>query len=108
MIGINCSEARAYEFRKQVAVYLSPSTGFWIATDGRPGYRTGDKIEEIPADAFPFSFEITITEAAENYQIPYSTLAEWVREGKLDARKSGGTWLTTPEIIEQFLYSDEG
>ena len=110
MNGINISQARAYELSEHFEVYLSPTTGFWICTDGIDQdtytysiYKTGDKIEEIPNDAFRFTFEITLSEASQKYNIPYPTLAEWARTNKLDSRKSGGTWLTTPQAIERLL-----
>jgi hypothetical protein len=108
MQGVNCSQARAHELQKVARVYLSQSTGFWLRTDNLSQkiytykvYRTGDKVQEIPADAFLFTFEMTLTEASATFGIPYPTLAEWARLGKLDARRSGGTWLTTLQAIER-------
>lgn len=44
---------------------------------------------------------LTLPEASRIYGIPYPTLAEWAREGKITARKSGGTWLVAREVIER-------
>jgi len=107
MQGVNVSQARAYQMSERFEIYLRPSGGFWIRTDNVDSetytyhiYKTGDIIAEIPNDAFRFIFEITLSEASDIYGIPYPTLAEWSRIGKLDARKSGGTWLTTKQAVE--------
>jgi hypothetical protein len=49
---------------------------------------------------------LALAEAAELYDLPYSTLAEWAREGKIKARQSGKTWITTPEAVERFKRCD--
>ena len=107
MQGIQVSQARAHELSDRCEAFLSSSTGFWIRTDNVNSefytyriYVTGDVIQEIPEDAFRFVFEITLTEAATIYDIPYSTMAAWAREGKLDARKSAGIWLTTHRALK--------
>jgi hypothetical protein len=35
--------------------------------------------------------------------LAYSSLAEAVRKGRVEGRKSGGTWLTTVEALEEAL-----
>jgi hypothetical protein len=46
---------------------------------------------------------MTLREAAARYGIPYSTLTTAIYEGRLDARKSAGTWLTTEAAIDQAI-----
>ncbi|MFA4945909.1 MAG: hypothetical protein WC789_14575 [Lentisphaeria bacterium] len=46
---------------------------------------------------------ITLEEGSQRYQLAYSTLAQAVREGRLEARRSGKTWLTSPGAIEQAI-----
>ena len=46
---------------------------------------------------------MTLTEAAQRYGLAYSTLAQAVREKRLDARKSAGTWLTTERAMEEAI-----
>jgi excisionase family DNA binding protein len=46
---------------------------------------------------------MTITEAAEYIGLAYSTLAQAAREGRIDAWRSGGTWLTTVEALEEAI-----
>ena len=46
---------------------------------------------------------ITLEEAAQRYPLAYSSLAQAVREGRLAARRSGKTWLTSPATIEQAI-----
>jgi excisionase family DNA binding protein len=46
---------------------------------------------------------MTITEAAEYVGLAYSTLAQAAREGRVDAWRSGATWLTTVEALEEAL-----
>jgi DNA-binding transcriptional regulator YiaG len=43
---------------------------------------------------------MTLAEVAELYGIPYSTLAEWARDGRFSTRLSGKRPLTTPKAIE--------
>ena len=44
---------------------------------------------------------ITLPEAARLYPLAYATLAQAVREGRLEAWRSGVTWLTTRAAIER-------
>ncbi len=46
---------------------------------------------------------ITLSEAAQLYPLAYSTLAEAVREGRLESRRSGRVWLTTRAAIERAI-----
>jgi hypothetical protein len=43
---------------------------------------------------------ITLAEAAELFGIPYSSLAEWARDGRFATRQSGKRPLTTPKAVE--------
>lgn len=46
---------------------------------------------------------MTLREAATCYGIAYSTLTTAIYEGRLDAHKSAGTWLTTEVAIEEAI-----
>lgn len=46
---------------------------------------------------------ITLAEAKALFGVPYSTLGAAVAAGHLKARKSGHTWLTTPEAVSRWL-----
>lgn len=48
---------------------------------------------------------ITLAEAAEMYGFNHDYLSELARKGRLDARKSGGVWLTTPTAVEEYIRS---
>jgi len=48
---------------------------------------------------------ITLAEAAQLYPLAYSTLAQYARTGRLRARQSGSTWLTTRRDIEDLIYT---
>lgn len=45
---------------------------------------------------------ITLREASDTFDIPYQTLHSAVKEGRLDARQSGATWLTTRAAVKRF------
>jgi hypothetical protein len=46
---------------------------------------------------------LTLREATRLYPLAYATLAQAVREGRLEARKSDGIWLTTKQAIEKAI-----
>jgi excisionase family DNA binding protein len=48
---------------------------------------------------------ITLAEAAKIYGFNHSYLTELVRKGRLNATRSGGVWLTTPENVERYIAS---
>jgi len=48
---------------------------------------------------------ITLAEAAEIYGFNHSYLTELARKGRLEATKSGGTWLTTKTNVENYITS---
>jgi excisionase family DNA binding protein len=48
---------------------------------------------------------ITLAEAAEMYGFNHSYLTELARKGRLQATKSGGTWLTTASDMEIYIAS---
>jgi len=50
--------------------------------------------------AIEYDESITLREAADLYPLAYSTLAQYAREGRFEARRSGATWLTTMRAIE--------
>lgn len=111
MNGINISQARAAELAAWgIEVYLSPESGFWARVDGldpaRITYhvrRTGDVVSNIPEGAFPFGdFPMTVAEAAGRFGISYQTLMSAAKAGRLEAWRSGSSWLTTPSAVERF------
>lgn len=57
---------------------------------------------EMPTSAVEAGHEPeeSLPALAERTGIPYDTLARYVREGRILARKSGGIWLTTRTAIE--------
>lgn len=57
--------------------------------------------EQTPGKTRP----ITLAEAAEIYGFNHRFLAELARKGRLEARKSGGVWLTTPADVEDYIAS---
>ena len=111
MKGIQVSQARAADLAARgFEIHLSPSTLFWICTDNVSRqdftykiYKTGDKEDQIPSDAFPFEFEMSLSEAADLSGLAYSTLAQAAREGRIEARRSGATWLTTRVAIKEAI-----
>jgi len=46
---------------------------------------------------------ITLSAAAELYPLAYPTLAQAAREGRIQARRSGRTWLTSRTAIEHAI-----
>lgn len=46
---------------------------------------------------------ITLSEAADLYPLAYATLAQAAREGRIQARQSGRTWITTRSDIERAI-----
>ena len=50
---------------------------------------------------------ITLGEASEMYGFHHNYLAELARKGRLEARKSGKIWLTTPAAVEEYIRSRE-
>lgn len=64
----------------------------------------GCEPNEAPAEfAWLQRQQITLAEVAELYPVAYSTLAEAAREGRLQARQSGATWLTTREAVDRAI-----
>ena len=49
---------------------------------------------------------LTLMGASERFNIPYSTVAQAAREGRLSARRETGTWLTTEEAVQDAI--DDG
>ncbi len=68
MNGILVSEIRAYGMHcRGHETYLSPSTGHWVRTDNIARaeytyyvYRSGDAVDEIPADAWAIDDDMWI------------------------------------------------
>jgi len=71
-----------------------------MRTDRKPAKET-TRDEHAPDKELP----ITLAEAAEVYGFSRNYLGNLVRRGRLRARKSGGTWLTTPADVEAFIAS---
>jgi len=112
MQGISVSHARAGELAKTCEIYFDPATGFWVRVDNLPNNFVsrhvrclGDEVAEIPAEAFLANdwFELTLREAAQEFNVPYQTLMSAVREGRLAARQSSSTWLVSRKAVKRFL-----
>jgi hypothetical protein len=94
---VKVTHAEAYELHCQGReVYLGPE-GFLVVDEGEP----------VPEGAQVVAFELTLSEAADLYPVAYSTLAQYAREGKLEARRSGATWLTTRWGVEKAINPPE-
>lgn len=48
---------------------------------------------------------LTLAEASERYGLSPPYLAQIARSGRLQARKFGKTWVTTPAAVEAYLAS---
>jgi excisionase family DNA binding protein len=48
---------------------------------------------------------ITLAEAARLYGFRHSYLSQLAKKGRLQATKSGGTWLTRPVDVESYIRS---
>ena len=46
---------------------------------------------------------LSLSEAAERYNIPIPTLRVSVQKGTLEGRKIGNQWVVSPQSIESFL-----
>lgn len=103
------------QWTELVAGYAADLADEWLwALSGVPsgadvqwgGHATEDGCEpnEAPAEfAWLQRQPITLAEAADLYPIAYSTLAEAAREGRLQARQSGATWLTTRADVDRAI-----
>lgn len=97
-------------FRPIAETDLSPYAGY------HPVRRGGQPVPEylyrfyglvLVGDPPAVNEVITLAEAAEDYPLAYATLAQYAREGKLQARRSGSTWLTTRWDVERLLEPQE-
>jgi excisionase family DNA binding protein len=50
---------------------------------------------------------ITLAEASEIYGFNHGYLRRLIHSGRLEARKSGHVWLTTPADVENYIRSRE-
>ena len=57
-------------------------------------------VESFNLDRF---IPLTLMGAAERFNIPYSTIAQAAREGRLPARRETGTWLTTGDAVQNAI-----
>lgn len=48
---------------------------------------------------------ITLSEAASLYKLDNNYLGQLARKGRLNARKVGSVWITTPQDVEDFIRS---
>jgi len=48
---------------------------------------------------------ISLPEASEMYGLSHAYLKQIAQKGRLKAQKIGGTWLTTPEDMENYIRS---
>jgi len=46
---------------------------------------------------------ITLMEVSDRFGIPYSTIAQAAREGRIGVRREAGTWLTTEHAIGEAI-----
>lgn len=97
-------------FRPISEADLSPYAGYHpVRRGGQPVpeylYRFYDL--ELVGDPPAVNEVITLAEAAEDYPLAYATLAQYAREGKLQARRSVGAWLTTRWDVERLLGPEE-
>ena len=46
---------------------------------------------------------ITLKEAGDRFHIPYSTVAQAAREGRIKVTRQFGVWLTTEDAIEEAM-----
>jgi excisionase family DNA binding protein len=91
---IEAGSVTAYAFDSTATRGTEP-TGLMVKFDG--DYRAVEVSPEfLPPDT------MTIPEASDWYSIPKPTLYRAAAEGRLDARKSGGTWLVAREAMEAY------
>ena len=58
------------------------------------------KLRNLPPDEL-----ITLGQASELYGLSISYLRTIAQSGRLEARKIGHNWLTTPKAVEQYIAS---
>ncbi len=60
---------------------------------------------QAPTDPMSFGELITIAEAAEYARLTPDTLLNYVRRGRMQARKMGPIWVTTRAAVDTYLTS---
>jgi len=60
---------------------------------------------QAPVDSLPTGELITLQEAADYSGLVYETLLNYVRRGRLKARKRGWMWFTTHAAVDEYLAS---
>ncbi len=110
MTILKCQQGCGATFDEQRAAEFGVTEGDRCPFDGgalvrvlRPAPANCEP-NEAPAEfAWLQRQQITLTEVAELYPVAYSTLAEAAREGRLRARQSGATWLTTRADVDRAI-----
>jgi excisionase family DNA binding protein len=81
----------------------------WQHDDGSLGLASYDCMAEYVASTGDEGWTeieppatMTVSEASDWYSIPKPTLYRAAAEGRLDARKSGGTWLVERQAMERY------
>jgi Helix-turn-helix domain len=64
-----------------------------------------DSSENMPPDPLTIGELITLAEAAEYAGLAYETLLNYVRRGRLKAKKRGWMWFTTNAAIDEYMAS---
>jgi excisionase family DNA binding protein len=64
-----------------------------------------DSSEHLPVDPLTVGELITLQEAAEYAGLVYETLLNYVRRGRLKAKKRGWMWFTTQAAVDEYLTS---
>ena len=87
-------------------LYLFETKGIWYTETDDEDVMIGDSEAlfrwlgtELGLDQF---IPMTVAQAATEFDYAYSTVAEWVREGVVDARKVFGTWLVTRAAMKEY------
>ena len=64
-----------------------------------------DHSENMSRDPLTIGELITLAEAAEYAGLAYETLLNYVRRGRLKAKKRGWMWFTTSAAIDEYMAS---
>ena len=64
-----------------------------------------DSSENLPPDPLTIGELITLAEAAEYAGLSKESIHNYVKRGRLKARKRGWMWFTTQAAVEEYLVS---
>ena len=79
-------------------LYVHRGDDNWERLVGRDLYRWA--MDELGLSRY---LPITLKEAADRFHIPYSTLAQAAREGRIEVTRQFGVWLTSEVAIEEAM-----